>query len=217
VADENNALFKEIEEELRQDKADQLWKTYGSYVVGAALAIVVGVAAFQGWQTYDTKQRIARGEAFDAARALISKNPDDAIAAFEKIADGNSDGYAQLARFREAGLLSTKGDHAGSAKAYEGLSKLDGLAQQYRDLAVILGAMQELSGSVSDAPLTARLDTLLDGKNPWRHSAREALGIAALKSGDKTKAKMHFKTLADDATTPRGLAQRAGEMLKAIE
>ncbi len=217
MAEENDALFKEIDEELRQDKANKLWKAYGNYVIGGALALVIGVGGFQAWQTYDINQRMARGMAFDAAKVLGSGNKsDEAIAAFGKIAEGNSDGYAQLARFREAGLLAGKGDYAAAVEIYKMLSEADGLAPQYRDLAVVLGAMQELNGSGSGTTLTDRLGSIIDAKNPWRHSAREALAIAALKNGDRTKAREHFQNLADDATTPQGLAQRAGEMLKTI-
>ena len=217
MAEENDALFKEIDEELRQDKANEVWKAYGNYIIGGALALILGVAGFQAWQSYDTNQRMARGKSFDAALVLSSGNKtDEALVAFGKIAEGNNDGYAQLARFREAGLLAAKSDYAGSAAVYKSLSEDDGLDQQYRDLAVVLGALQELNSPGGDTSLTDRLESLVAATNPWRHSAREALGIAALKNGDKTKAREQFKAIADDATTPQGLAQRAGEMLKTI-
>jgi len=217
VAEENDALFKEIDEELRQDKANKMWKAYGNYIIGGALALVLGVAGFQAWQSYDTNQRMARGMSFDAARVLSSsEKTEEALVAFGQIAEGNSDGYAQLARFREAGLLAAKGDYIGSSDVYKKLSEDDGLDQQYRDLAVVLGALQELNAPGGETTLTDRLENLVTATNPWRHSAREALGIAALKNGDKSKAREHFKMIADDATTPQGLAQRAGEMLKTI-
>jgi hypothetical protein len=217
VAEENEALFKEIDEELRQDKANEMWKAYGNYIIGGAVALILTVAGFQGWKTYDTNQRIARGEAFDAARVLSSgKKTEEAIAAFGKVADGNSDGYAQLARFREAGLLAQNGDQAAAISIYKTLSENDALTLQYRDLAVVLGAFQELNSSSGERGLIDRLGGLTDAKNPWRHSAREALAIVALKNGDRAKAREHYKTLADDAMTPRGLAQRAAEMLKTI-
>ncbi len=217
MAEENEVLFKEIDEELRQDKANQMWKAYGNYVIGGAVALVLSVAGFQGWQSYDSKQRMARGEVFETAKVLAADNKiEDAIAAFGKIADENNDGYAQLARFQEAGLLSKSGDFAGSAAAYATLADSSDIAPQYRDLAILLGALQELNTTTGNAPLTDRLGTLLDSQNPWRHSAREILAIAAYKNGNATKSGEHFKALADDATTPNGLAQRAEEMLKSI-
>ena len=217
MAEENDTLFKEIDEELRQDKANELWKAYGNYIIGGALALVLGVAGSQAWRTYDMNQRLARGTSFDAALVLGSSNKtEEALAAFGKIAEGNNDGYAQLARFREAGLLAGKEDYAGSATVYKELSESTKLPQQYRDLAVVLGALQELNTPGGISLMKDRLEGVVAADNPWRHSAREVLGIAALKRGDKSKAREQFKMIADDATTPQGLAQRAAEMLKTI-
>ena len=36
-------LFREIEEELRQERFEKLWRSYGRYVIGAAVAVVVAV------------------------------------------------------------------------------------------------------------------------------------------------------------------------------
>lgn len=217
MAEENDALFKEIEEEIRQDKANELWKIYGNYIIGAALSLVIGVGAFQGWKTYDANQRNARGETFEAARTLSVKNKtSEALDAFDALADGKSDGYAFLARFRTAGLLSDRKDHAGAADIYKSLAANSDLPKSYRDLAIVLGAQQELDGTSGASVMADQLAGLLDAKNPWRHSAREISGLFALKNGDRKKAREILKELAEDATAPQGLAQRANEMLKII-
>lgn len=216
MAEENDALFKEIDEELRQDEFNKLWKAYGNYLIGGVLAIILSVAGFQGWQSYSMNQRMERGELFDLARVLVTEDKvDEAIRAFADVSDGKSDGYALLARFRTAGLLAQSGDYAGAADTYKSLAADSDLDQSYRDLAIVLGALQELNTS-EDIGLVSRLSALDTGTNPWRHNAREALGVSALKSGDKARARDIFKALSEDATAPRGLARRAGEMLKTI-
>jgi hypothetical protein len=49
-----------------------------------------------------------------------------------------------------------------------------------------------------------------------RHSAREALGLSAYKAGDMAKAKQWFQDIANDAETPRNVANRAQIMLDTI-
>ena len=39
-------VFDEVDEELRRDRAEKLWKKYGAYVMGAAVAIVVAAGAY---------------------------------------------------------------------------------------------------------------------------------------------------------------------------
>ena len=62
---EQENLFKEIDEELRQEKMTVLWKKYGIFVMGAAVLVVGSVAAFQAWQTWDTNRRSAESAQFE--------------------------------------------------------------------------------------------------------------------------------------------------------
>ncbi|MNL66056.1 hypothetical protein D3C87_1904690 [compost metagenome] len=49
-----------------------------------------------------------------------------------------------------------------------------------------------------------------------RHSAREALGLAAYKAGDMVKARSWFTQISEDAEAPRNVANRAQMMLDNI-
>ncbi|MNY64275.1 hypothetical protein D3C86_2013600 [compost metagenome] len=53
-------------------------------------------------------------------------------------------------------------------------------------------------------------------QNNMRHSAREALGLAAYKAGDIAKAKSWFQQIVDDAQSPRNVAGRAQMLLDVI-
>lgn len=216
MADESDVLFKEIEDDLRHDKANKLWATYGNYVIGAAVALVIGVASYQSWKSYDLNQRQAAGEAFTAAQKLVEeKKPEEALKAFESIANEGG-GYAVLARFRTAGLLNSNGDLAGAVANYQQLADDQDISSYYRDMAVVLGAFVELDDGAASGALVGRAGTLDNPLNPWRHSAREILGLSAFKNGDKTKASSYFKTIADDATAPQAIKSRASEMLTIV-
>lgn len=216
MADESDVLFREIDDDLRQDKANKLWTTYGKYMLGLAVLAVAGVAAFQGWQTYDLNQRQAAGETFAAAQKLVEeKKTDAALEAFSRISTESS-GYALLAKFRTAALKGETGDLAGAISDYGQLAADSDVTIYYRDMAIILGAFVELDNGASGASLIDSAAALNDAENPWRHSAREILGLSALKNGDNSKAAEFFKAIADDATAPQTVKARTGEMLKII-
>ena len=40
-------IFDEIDEELKQDRAKQVWARYGKYALSAAAAVVLGIGASQ--------------------------------------------------------------------------------------------------------------------------------------------------------------------------
>ena len=52
------------------------------------------------------------------------------------------------------------------------------------------------------------LERLAAPGNAWRHSAREMLGLAALKAGDYDAAGRWFDQIAADRDTPQGLRSR---------
>ena len=43
-------IFREVDEEVRQDQYLGLWKKYAPYAIAGVAAIVVLTASFMGWQ-----------------------------------------------------------------------------------------------------------------------------------------------------------------------
>ncbi len=215
---EDDFLFEEIDDELRQDRAHKLWRAYGQYVVGAALALVIGVAGYQGWQKYQLSTRLADSRKFAAATGLAeAKKFDAAFKAFAELSDSGVKGYQLLARFNQARLLAETGEAGSAATAYNVLADDPDVSPLYRGLAVVLGALQELNVAGTDgAALEKRLEPLMADSSPWRFSARELAALLAKRSGDTAKAKKLFSGLADDRIAPQGIRNRAREMLSIL-
>ena len=201
-------IFREIDEELRQEKAEKVWRTYGEYVIGGAIAEVVAVAGYNGWQQYEHGQRLEAGAKFATAKALIVENkPRDAAALFAALARDSGTAYGRLARFHEAALLIDAGDQASAALAFRALSKDDSLDRPMRDLATILAA---LNGAES---VGADLAPLAEPRSPWRHTALEILGLIAWRQGQLDDAKKNFRRIVDDVDAPTNIRARATQML----
>ena len=64
-------IFREVDEELRQDQAKKLWQAYGRYAVAAAVALVLAVGGFQAWRAWDLQQRTEVSDRFARALALV--------------------------------------------------------------------------------------------------------------------------------------------------
>ena len=216
MADPKDSLLREIDEELRQEHYAKLWKKYGTYVVGAAAAMVLGVAGYQGWITYDISTRRAEGERFvDAQRLAREDQPEAAQRAFARLAEDAGAGYALLSRFQDAALMAQMGDRLAAAAAYRGLAEDTGIDALYQDLALVLGALQEMNAADPTA-LIRRLAPLTADDNPWRYSAREITAILARRSGEVAKARELFSGLASDGAAPQGIRARAAEMLAVL-
>jgi len=206
-------IFQEIEEDLRRERVEKLWKKYGSYVVGVALGVVLTVAAYVGWQKYAEQRRLADGERFATALEQIRPGTEAVAAdALSLVARESGAGYAVLARLREAALRAEAGETEGAIAIYDALAADDGVDALFRELALLLSVMHQMDDGDA-AGLIDRLAPLTEADNPWRHSALEISGVLAFRSGDRGRAREVFTRLSDDATTPQGLRARAAEML----
>ena len=219
VADHTeDALIREVNEELREEQMMKLWRSYGSYVVGVAVVIVAIVAGYQGWKSYDISTRTDEGNRFyNVTQLAQSGDAAGAIAAAAELADDASSGYGILARFQQAALLAKQGDAAGAAQLYQDIARENVGNVAFSGLANILGIMTEINAGGYDAKaLEFRLSSIAEDGHPYRHSARELLGVIALESGDTAKANAAFTELAGDLTAPQGIRDRAKSLIQRL-
>ncbi len=215
----DTGLFREIDEELRQEKYGVLWKKYGTMIIAGFVVLIGSVAGYQGWKAYDIDSRLADGERFAQALSLStdesSDGSDAALRALNTLADEGRSGYAMLSRFKAAALLGERGERAKAAAAYDSLASDSGIDTIYRGLAVILGALVDLDNADGKA-LIRRLAPLTADDNPWRYSAKEITALANQRQGNTARAREIYAALADDAGAPQGVRSRAGEMLAVL-
>jgi hypothetical protein len=208
-------IFNEVDEDLRRDRAERLWKEYGNYVIAGAVAIVLATAGWVAWNDYDRRQAAADGQRFFAAIDRVAADPTAAGGEFAALARDARPGYRALSRFYEAGLKARAGDLAAAHGTYRALAADTSVSSELRDAATVLAALVSLD-TLGAGEVEALLGKLSGGDSPWRFSALEIGAVAALKAGDVAKAKTLYARVADDTAAPQSLRARAAEMLQAI-
>lgn len=205
-------LFREVDEEVRQDQYLRLWKQYGVYIAGVVLAVILITVGVVVWRDMRLSELEANGEKMLAAVAATEARPDEALDQFAALGDEGTKGYRLLARLREAALLSERGDARSAVAIYDTVAADTGHDQIYRDLAKLLSVSHGMSimdrGEVED-----RLAPLVGDDNAWRYSARELAATAVMASGDTAAAREAFQALVDDVDAPSGVRARAAELL----
>jgi hypothetical protein len=210
---EQEQFFEEVSEELKQDRYADLWKKYGRYFVGLAVAVVLGVAGYQYWQAEQRKAGEAASERFAAATALAREGKvKEATAAFAGLAQDGAKGYAALARLQQAAQLLKSGDRAGALLAFEQLANDGSADPMFRDVAVVHWAYAGLDDA-DPAKMTERLKPLTAKDNPWRHLALELSALYAERAGRRADAIQILTDLEKDKDAPQGIRSRAKELL----
>ena len=209
-------FIREIEEDIRRERLEKLWKRYGVYLIAAGVLIVALAAGWTGWQRYRSHQ-IAQDSVLYAAAASLAQagKPAAAAAAFAKIAADGDGGYRVLAGLRAAGAYLAAGDRKAAIAAYDRLAQDSSVEARYRDLARYLSVLNR-ADSAKPKALEAELRPLLQKDDPWRFSARELMAVLELKAGDKKAAARDFGALANDLQAPVGLRERAAGMHAAL-
>lgn len=209
---QQEALFREVDEDLRHEQLHRLWKKYGGILIGAAVMVVVVVAGYQGWQAWQHSVRSGEANAYEQA---LSADPQ--AAALQTMAAEASTGYAALARLQAAADLLEKGQQAEAVQVYQALYTDGGADPVFRDLARVLYVTQAMQlPDAEPKALNGVLTPLVDPANAYRHSALELQALLHLKQGAEADAVKTFTALADDATAPQGLRTRAEQMVAAL-
>lgn len=208
-------IFREVEEEVRRERFEQIWKQYGDYIIAGVALVIIAIAGFELWQRYEENQRLKASETFIAAQQLAETgNLNQASQAFAVVAKDAPDGYVKMARLSQAGVLQVSGQRSEALMIFKAIAKDDD---------GLIGSIARLRGGwilASDGPradLDALIAPLTEPTSPWRFSAREILAYADFHAGLATKAQQEFQDLANDkgASAPmRGRSAAMASFLK---
>ena len=205
-------FIREVDEAVRQEQWQKLWRRYGNYVIGAALAVVIGSAAGVGWRTWQHSQRLEEARRYAEAQQLLrEQKPAEAASAFAALAEDSSSGYRVLAQLRAAEARAEAGDRAAARAALDRLAGDGDTAPVYRSLGELLAAQQQFAEAETPAP--SELEPLTESDAPWRYSALELRALAQMQEGDTAAARQTLDDLLADPLTPPDLARRAAELL----
>jgi hypothetical protein len=208
-------IFREVDEELRSDRMRSFWRRFAPYIIGAAVLVVVGVAANEGWTWYHANNAAKSSDELYAAFDLADGGDIPAAEAqlTKLIADG-SGSYPMLAQFKQAGLLAKDGKVTEAVAAYDALA-IDLPNQRLRELALVLaGNLMVDAGTLSD--VQARVETIATEGNPLRNAAREAMGLAQYKAGQFDAAQASFEAVLNDPATQSSTRNRMGYYIAAM-
>ena len=208
----DDSFIREVEQELRSDRFNALWKRFAPVIIGSAVLVVALTAAWRGWQYYQAGQANASGDRFlQAVELAEAGNADAALTELRALEADGAGRYDLLARLRAAALLAET-DPAGAVASYRAVAEDGDTPEAIANIARLRAAYL-LVDHGAPADVEALAATLANPNDPMRHSAREAMGLAALRAGDLPGAAARFEAILDDQSAPQGVTARAGEML----
>jgi hypothetical protein len=197
-------IFREVEEDVRKERLEKLWKAYGDYVIALMALIILSVAGYELWLRYEDSQRAKASSEFVAAQHV--NNPAQAAAAFASLSKTAPGGYGLLAKLSQADALPAAGQVMQAIALYKDIAASDpgpvGATARLR-------AAWLMADTSSRADLASLLEPLSVPSSPWRQMAREVLAYSDFKAGKTKEAAAAFEALALDPDSPDALRSRA--------
>lgn len=208
MTNETDSFVNEVDESLRQDRALDLAKKYGPYLLGVFVIFIAGLLAWQAWTNYSTGEARRHADAFAAAQALVEAgNLDGAKTEFERLSNEGPRAYRTLSRMEHAGILAQQGDLEGALAGFDAAAET-APDQIMRESAQIRAAY--IAADTQDfAALRTRLQPLIDSDTRVSYLAKELLAVEAWEAGETALARETLEQLTLAFEAPDSLRQRA--------
>ena len=192
-------ISREIEEELRQERFEALWRKHGRKLIGLAVLVVIATAIFVAWQDWQRRQDEELGGRFAAimASAALGKTPDDKIRTekdLDALSDSGAGGYRLLARFQAALMRIQGADREAGIGGLKAIAADGHVDQSFRDLALALAGLAGVDNEDASA-VSSALAPLSVAPDAWRFSAQELVALADWKAGDHAAARKFINSL----------------------
>lgn len=193
-----NELIHEIEEDIRRERFDKLWHSFGKVMVYASIGIVVATIAYVVAHNRRQEASMEKTAAFiKGVDRIALEDYKGAIPIFDELAV-NQSSYGSLALMRKAQAQKGLLNNADAQKTYEQLST-------HND------AFGQLGGMMAGKEMgEAKKDSA------FYYTQREYNGWQYLAQGKKEEAATEFLALYNDTMTPNTLRARAYETLQHV-
>jgi len=211
----NAALLQEVDEAVRKDQLESIWKTYGLWIV---VAVIGALIAFGGYLVWKHIEQGNRGEQAEALVAALDKantsQPRAAIEALDRIIAEDNGAYRSAALIQQANMKAQTGDLKAAAALMAKVAGDTSVDQSLRDLALVRQTAFEYDTLKPEAVI-ARMKPLVDAKDPassWFPSAAELSAIAHYQLGQFDQAGALYGRIARLPDIPKSLQSRSVQM-----
>jgi hypothetical protein len=203
-------IFREVEEDVRRERLEQLWKRYGDYIIAGAAIVIIAVAGFELWRVYEQKQLLKASDEYSLAMQLAGSGQSaEAAELFAKLAARAPSGYGAISRLQQADALMTADNRTSAIALYREVSSGN---DPYLAAIAKLRLGWAIADQTRKSDIESLLSPLLAADNAWSPLARELVAYADYRAGDRDAAARAYQSIIADENSPQSLRQRATVM-----
>lgn len=189
-------LLRELQEDMRQERLQKLWNSFGKVIIGLSVSIVLATIVMVVWKNHQQSRAVERTtQLMKGTDRMKVEDYRGAIAEFDVLSEMPP--YRSLAMLQKARAEEAIGEHDKVKKTYLAVSHypLDDEEAAFVELSRLLEETADASPSSSSY---IAFDALLRERAAWQ----------LLGAGKKEEAAAAFASLGDDRFAPQSLRAR---------
>ena len=214
--DINETFLREVDEDLRRDRARDFARKYGTWLIAAVILLLAAAGGWIYWNHHQLKKSEARVEQLaQVYRDIAGGNMQGAAKELDTLSAESSDAVRASALLTRAAIAIEQKDMPLAIRLFGEVAGDESLPDAYRNLALVRQTTLEFD-KLKPEEVIARLAPLTQAGNPWYGSAGELTGAALLKQGKRQQAGQMFVALAKDKSVPESIRDRSVQLASTL-
>lgn len=208
-------LEREVDEELAQERLQELWRRYKNWVAVVVIGTLTAVAGYNILQAQQAKIRRHESDIFEqAVIAHVQNNFGEAHQKFDSLIKGKT-AYRYLAMMRSALLMMQEHKREIALNMLRQIIDDANAPAPVQDLTRLIYVNQETA--TGEIPVLQNiLQPLLNAESPFYAQASELAAVLALRQNDLSKAKSYLYTATQSPAVGDDEKARLNEMIKLL-
>jgi hypothetical protein len=212
----NETFLREVDENLRRDRARDFAKKYGSWLIAGLVLFLLASGGWIYWKYRQQQQAERQVEQLasiyrDIGTGKLGRAPQQ----LGELAKESTPGVRASALFTSAALALEKRDTKAATATFRQIAADEDLPQPYRDMALIRQTALEFD-SLKPEEVITRLQPLARPGNPWFGSAGDMTAAALYKQGKRGEAGRLYGAIAKDNTVPDAIRARSIQIASSL-
>lgn len=211
-----DALLKEISEDVKNDKMKDLWDRYGLFIIIFVALALTAAVSFESFRSWAKKRDQEISNAYAVAISLQNQGRlDESMKLLQNISE-RSGLYADIAKLQIANIYFEQNKPQEAVDLLQQLVSKRSVSRQMKDIAALKLAAYKLDADAPAAEVEKLLSPLTEEGNGSYNVARELLAMLYIREGNLEKAKAEYEMIVASASSSDALKSRAQDMITII-
>lgn len=207
-------IFNEVDEDIRKERYKKLWSTYGKYLIGLIISIILIFSINQ----YLVSKNIADNKKlldmyFAAAEDIEKSQFELANKSLNKIYNDKNSTLAAFSAFKLSESYLKNNNKIDAIALLENIFNNNSLETIYRELALYKYIMINFD-MLDVSSIESKISIINIKERQLNPYFKELLGIKHITAGDKAKASLMFNELLSSENTPFDLKIRLEKLIQ---